>query len=402
MKILIVSQYFFPEDFKVNDVAFDFVKKGHEVTVLTAKPNYPEGEFYSGYRMFNKKEETIRGVRIIRTPIFPRKNGSKIPLSLNYISFLFFSLYAFLFRVKGEYDIIFVHLTSPITAALPAIWLKKKFNIPLVLWVLDLWPESVMATTNIKNRFFYNILNKLVSYIYRKADMILVSSKLFTTPVKEKILGQEIPIVYFPNWAEDIFTQSQQVNYEVPQFPKGFNLMFAGNIGYAQDFESIVKSATLTKHEAINWLIVGDGRKYSWLLDEKTKLGLSNIILLGRHPLETMPFFFEKADAMLVSLKNEPIFELTVPAKIQAYMASNKIILGMINGEANQLISESRCGYACQAGDFETLAKNAVTLSRKASDEREIMERNAGQFYADNFTKKFLLSKLEKWLESLR
>ena len=401
MKILIVSQYFFPENFKVNDVAFELSKKGHEVTVLTAKPNYPKGKFYSGYTMFNNSEEIIRGVRIIRTPIYPRKNGGKVALSLNYISFLFFSLFACLFRVNGKYDVILAHLTSPITAALPAIWLKKKFKIPLVLWVLDLWPESVSATTNINNRFFYRMLTKLVSFIYRKANRILISSKFFLKSVKEKISDQEVPIIYFPNWAEDIFTKVKKANYELPSFPEGFNLMFAGNIGNAQDFESIIKAAELTKKYPINWLIVGDGRKYNWLVNEKTKLGLSNVALLGRHPLESMPFFFKKADAMLVSLKDEPIFKLTVPAKIQAYMASNKAILAMINGEANQLILESNCGFTCQAGDFKTLANNAIAMSKLSLKERKVLEYNAGQFYANNFTKKILLSKLENQLEQL-
>ena len=164
MNILIVSQYFYPEDFKVNDIAFDFVEKGHSVTVLTGKPNYPNGIFYNGYGMFTKKKEVIKGVRIIRAPIFPRRNGNILWLSLNYLSFVFFSFFTVRYRLKGDYDIIFSHLTSPITAAIPAIWSKKKFNAPLVLWILDLWPESIEATTNIKNKVIFKYLNKLVSF----------------------------------------------------------------------------------------------------------------------------------------------------------------------------------------------------------------------------------------------
>lgn len=401
MKILIVSQYFYPENFKVNDVAFDFAKKGHEVTVLTAKPNYPKGRFHEGYSMFSKREEIINKVRVVRTPIIPRRDGDKLFLALNYLSFIVFSWYACYFRIKGNYDIVLSHLTSPITAALPAIWLKKKFRIPLVLWVLDLWPESVTATTDINNKFVYNFLNRLVSYIYDKADTILVSSRFFTTSVQEKLMDKKTPIVYFPNWAEDIFTINEKIAYDYPVLPEGFNIMFAGNIGDAQDFESIVKAAELTKNHAINWVILGEGRKYEWLKKEKLRLDLLKMTLLGRHPLETMPVFFKKADAMLVSLKDEPIFTLTVPAKIQAYMASEKIILGMINGEANVLIQESECGYAVGAGDYRALAEKAIILKKASLEERRKMERNAKTYYLQNFTKQFLLSKLEQIFRGL-
>ena len=395
MKILIVSQYFWPEQFKVNDVAFDFAQSGHEVTVLTAKPNYPEGKFFKGYGMFSKKEEYIKGVRIIRTPIFPRKNGKPIFLFLNYLSFIFFSYFTATFRIKGEYDVIFAHLTSPITAALPAIRLKKRYKIPLVLWVLDLWPESVEATTNIKSKFLYRYLNKLVSYIYSKADVILASSRFFIDSIREKIKDKPIDILYFPNWAEDIFTKRGSKYKDLPTFPEGFNIMFAGNIGDAQDFESILKASEMVQNERINWLIIGEGRKYDWLKSEISAKNISNVKLYGRHPLEAMPAFFEKADAMLVSLKDEPIFRLTVPAKIQAYMASGKIILGMINGESSDLINESQSGYSVSAGDFRSLASKAVDLKNMPTSELEAMEENSRNYFEENFNKKRLLTKLE-------
>ncbi|WP_273568693.1 glycosyltransferase family 4 protein [Maribacter halichondriae] len=394
MNILIVSQYFWPEDFKVNDIAFDLVEKGHRVTVLTAKPNYPKGKFYEGYGMFSKRKEVHRGVNIIRCPIVPREKGGAMLLVLNYVSFIFFAYLSSLFRLKKGYDIIFSHLTSPITSALPAIWLKKRWNIPLVIWILDLWPESVAATTNIKNKQVYAFLNRVVRYIYRKSDKILVSSRSFRGSIEEKIQESE-KIEYFPNWAEDTFISEVKIDYEVPEFPEGFNIMFAGNIGDAQDFESIVLAAELVQEEHIDFIIVGDGRKFAWLEAEISNKGLKNIHLMGRHPLAAMPLFFAKADAMLVSLKDEPIFRLTVPAKIQAYMASRKIILGMINGEANTMINESGCGYAVAAGDYESLAQRAVALKNITSTEREQMQNNATSYYRSNFEKATLLHNLE-------
>ena len=399
MKILIVSQYFWPEDFKVNDIAFDFVQKGHDVTVLTAKPNYPHGKFYKGYGFFSNRKEEYKGVKIIRTPIVPRRSGGALFLALNYLSFIFFAFFTSRFRIKGDFDIIFCHLTSPITSALPAIWLKKRFKIPLVIWVLDLWPESVASTTNIKSKLFYKYLSKLVSYIYDKSDHILVSSRNFIESIKGRVTNQDIPITYFPNWAEDVFIQRQNESYELPQLPAGFNIMFAGNIGEAQDFESIVNAAKHTLDHEINWLIVGDGRKYEWLKSEIEKNHLTNISLLGRFPLQAMPSFFKKADAMLVSLKNEPIFELTVPAKIQAYMASGKIILGMINGEANQLINESGCGYAVAAADYKALSDKAIALRNLNLSERQVMEAQAKNYYQKHFSKPMLFQKLEDLLK---
>jgi len=398
MKILIVSQYFWPEDFKVNDIAFDFVKKGYDVTVLTAKPNYPKGKIYEGYGLFSKRNEKHKGVKIIRSSIIPRRKGGALFLGLNYLSFVFFGFLTALFRVKGSYDIVFCHLTSPITAALPAIWLKKKFKIPLVLWVLDLWPESVENTTNIKSKRFYKYLNKLVSYIYGQSNQILVSSRYFIESVKMKLPNQAIPITYFPNWAEDVFVQKADEQYQSPTLPKGFNIMFAGNIGEAQDFESIIQAVKLTIKQDINWIIVGDGRKYQWLKNEIETYKLPNITVLGRHPLNEMPSFFKKADAMLVSLKNEAIFELTVPAKIQTYMASGKIIIGMINGEANQLINESGVGYAVSAGDYESLAAIALKVKKLSPDERQQIEACATQHYKDHFSKPKLLEQLERLL----
>ena len=400
LKILIFSQYFWPEDFKVNDIAFDLVQRGHEVTVLTGKPNYPKGKFYEGYGFFSKRQESFKGVKIIRAPVIPRGKGGAILLAINYFSFIFFAYFTALFRLKGQYDVIFSHLTSPITSALPAIWTKKKFGAPLILWILDLWPESVSATTNIKNKHVFNWLHKVVRYIYRKSEGVLVSSRAFFASVEEKI-DDPSKIGYFPNWAEDIFTTRETIEYDLPEFPEGFNIMFAGNVGDAQDFESIVATAEKVQDEGINFVIVGDGRKFDWVQREISARNLGNVVLLGRHPLKAMPSFFAKADAMLVSLKDEPIFRLTVPAKIQAYMASGKIILGMINGEANAMINESKCGYAVAAADSNALAEKIIQLGKISPSERKQMERNGLEYYKNNFEKTRLLDKLEKYFQEM-
>lgn len=397
MKILFISQYFYPEVFKGNDIVFDFIEKGYDVTVLTGKPNYPQGKFYEGYGFFSKKEEIINGAKILRAPLFPRGNGNAFYLVLNYFSFVFFSYFTILFRLKGKYDLIFVQQLSPVTMVIPGLWIKKKQKIPLLLWVLDLWPESISANTKIKKGIIINSIEKLVKTIYNKSDIIFISSKFFKNSILEKCKDKSKRIEYLPNWAEDVFENPKKLeNTPNIELPKGFNIMFAGNIGESQGFEPIVAAAEKTKEHNINWVIVGDGRKIAWLKKEIEKRSLSNIILLGRYPLELMPYFFKKADAMLVSLKDEPIFSLTVPAKVQAYMASKKIVLGILNGEGNELINQSKCGFAVSAGDYDSLANKAIKLAKMPINDRKMMENNAYSFYQDNFKKEKLFSKLDK------
>ena len=209
MNILIVSHYFYPEDFKVNDIAFDFVKKGHKVTVLTGKPNYPKGRFFEGYNFFNKRKEVIQGVTVLRTPLIPRFDSSGKYLIINYLSFLFFTFFAVLFRVRGKYDVIFGISLSPMTSVLPGVWLKRKFKVPLVLWVLDLWPDSVISNTEYKGGFVINTLNKIIKHIYNNTDKVLISSKWFQKSIVGKFNVDEEKIMHFPNWAEDVFTNPE-------------------------------------------------------------------------------------------------------------------------------------------------------------------------------------------------
>lgn len=324
-------------------------------------------------------------------------------LILNYISFVVSSFFTVHFRIRTKYDLVFVQQLSPVTMALPGIWIKKKQKIPLCLWVLDLWPESVTAASNIKNKTILNLLEKLVRSIYHNSDKILISSDFFRLSISQKTNSKSKEIIHFPNWAEDIFTTPSQPDIEFPSLPSGFNIMFAGNIGEAQDFESVLNAATITQKEAplINWILVGDGRKAPWIRKEINIRNLTNIHLLGRFPIETMPAFFKKADAMLVSLKDKPIFSLTVPAKIQAYMASGKIILGIFNGEGAQIIKQADCGYTVPAGNYNELVDKAIKLSQLNESEKLRKEQNALAYYNKNFDKNKLFDKLEDILAKM-
>jgi len=394
MKILIVSQYFWPEEFRVNDLALDLVERGHEVTALTGNPNYPKGRFYSGYG-FRYSVEYYQGIKIYRVPILPRGHSS-FTLIFNYLSFALTASFFALFH-KQQYDKVFAVNFSPITAVYPAIVYKKRHNTPLFLWVQDLWPESVSAAGKINSNFVLNLLTKMVKYIYKNSDKVLVQSEAFIPSVEEKGVTKK-QLGYIPNWAEDLYSNNSNVSYGkfYNIIPKGFNVMFAGNIGEAQDFDSIIKAAEITKQfPEIKWIIVGDGRKKNWVEREIIRLGLQEtVFLLGRFPVEDMPSFFVHADIMLLSLKDEKIFSMTIPAKVQSYMAFGKPVVGMLNGIGADVIRKADCGYVGNAADYKVLANNIMKAYKQESS--ILLEKgvNGKNYYTHNFSKKVIIDNL--------
>ena len=398
LKILFVSQYFYPENFKGNDIVFDLANRGHEVTVLTAKPNYPDGEFYKGYGLFKKYSEVIQGVKVIRTPIYPRKNGRGLNIILNYLSFIVSSYFTCFFRLRNNFNLIFVQQLSPITVALPAIWMKKRCNVKMYMWVLDLWPESFVALSGIKNKFALNIIDKLVSYIYRNTDVFFVSSKSFANSINLRQKKQNV-IHWLPNWADEI--QYSNVDFKsLPSFPEGFNVVFAGNIGDAQGLNFVLESAKVALE--INWIFVGSGRYLENLKAQIKNENIKNVFVFGRFPIETMDYFYDNADAMLVSLDSSPVFSMTVPAKIQSYMSKGKIILGMLDGEGNSLINDLEIGIAVKSEDYVALAKSAIKIKSLTKEERKIIEYKSKLEYQNKFSKEKNLNNLEDILLGIK
>jgi len=395
MKILIVTQYFWPEEFRINDLAFNLLARGHEVTVLTGNPNYPKGKFYKGYG-FKFKVETYNGVKIYRVPIISRGNGSGFRLALNYLSFAINgSIFAIFMRKKYKVSLVFG--ISPITAVYPALVHKFLFRSKVNLWVQDLWPESVSAAGKMNSSFAEICLNKMVKQIYKSCDKILVQSEAFIPSVTDK--GVSInKLRYVPNWAEDLFnSHSDIISLKYQKIiPNGFKVMFAGNIGEAQDFNSIIKAAELTKDILdIKWIVIGDGRKRNWLESEIVRLKLQEtVFLIGRYPVEEMPGFFVHADIMLLSLKDENIFSLTIPSKIQSYLAFGKPIAGMLNGIGAEVMKKADCGYIANAGDFKMLADNIVKAYNQ--DSRILIQKglNGNDYYNKYFSKKVIIDNL--------
>ncbi len=393
MRVLLVTQYFYPENFKSNDVAFELARRGYDVTVLTGLPNYPGGKVFDGYGIFRKRNETINGVKVLRTLVVPRGKGGGVRLALNYMSWAFIaSVWAFFMSLFNRYDAVIVHETSPITQGFPALAVKWMRRVPMYFWVLDLWPESLQAAGNINNRHVLGFFAWVSKLMYRNSEKILISSRGFRESILDK--GDfEDKLVYFPNWAEDVFAASPDV--PVPALPDGFKVMFAGNVGEAQDFDNVLRAAMLLKGTGVRLIILGDGRKKAWADSFVAENGLEDVVfMMGRHPLETMPAFFSQADVLFLSLKNDYIFSLTAPAKLQAYMASGKPVLAMVDGEARNLIDDAECGLSCAAGDYKAFAQCVLNLKSMSDDERDEMGRKGLEYFDRNFRKDKCIDKL--------
>lgn len=397
MRILIITQYFWPENFRINDIALGLRERGHHVEVLTGKPNYPHGSFYAGYSFFSKEKETWKGIRVHRSKLLPRGKAGGLKLMINYLSFaLFCSLKAFF--LKGYFDKILVYEPSPVTVGLPAIAYNIVKKIPIFFWVQDLWPQSVTAAGGVSNKTIIYILEKLTRWIYKKSNKVLIQSEAF----RDILLSQNVEnskIIYYPNSVETFFKVTEPDQNILKSLPLGFKIMFAGNIGESQDFETIIETARIVKkvNPTIKWLILGDGRKKQFVKEKIEQLNLtSQIFLLGSFPVEQMPNYFSCADCLLVSLKKDYIFSLTIPSKIQSYLACGKPILASLDGEGGRVLKEAKAGLVSEAENPKLLAVKALEMASLPQNALSEMGENSRVYFESNFERELLLNKLEK------
>jgi len=404
LKVLIVTQYFWPENFRINDLLLGLKEKGHEVKVLTGVPNYPGGRFFTGYNFFGPLFETYEDIPIFRVPLIPRGNGSRVRMLLNYFSFVLFSCIFAPFRRLGSVDLIFIYEPSPITVCLPALLLKKLKSAPVMFWMQDLWPESLSATGAISSDKILKMVDTLVKFIYRGCNRILVQSRAFIEPVMRQG-GDPNRILYFPNSAEELYQPVilEKDTHERAVVPDGFWVTFAGNIGAAQDFGTILDAAERLKDRTeINWVVIGDGRMFSWVKSQVVKRNLKKTVyLLGRYPAEMMPRFFALSDVLLVTLKKEPIFALTIPSKIQSYLACAKPIIAALDGEGASVVEEAGAGVNCPAENPETLADAVLKLYNMSGRERKDMGQKGRSYFEKHFEREMLLDRLDGWMKAL-
>lgn len=390
MKILVVCQYYKPEPFRISDICEALVEAGHEVTVVTGMPNYPEGEIYSGYENSAGQDSVLDGVRVHRCYTIPRKSGAVYRM-LNYFSFAWSST-RYLNSVKEEYDVVFANQLSPVMMAQGAIRYARKWNKKCVLYCLDLWPESLQAGGIRKESLIYNAFLAISKKIYCSADRVLVTSKGFANHLKEHI-GVKEECGYLPQYAEASFDDvPDYISHEGP-----YHFMFAGNIGEMQSVDTIIEAARELKEDSrVVFDIVGDGSALQRC--KELAEGLGNVVFYGRRSVEEMPSYYTTSDAMLVTMKDNPEIALTLPGKVQSYMAAGRTIIGAIGGETSHVIGDAGCGLCVEPEDGQALAE----AIKKVLDNPASMESfavNSRIYYQNNFTKKAFINKLITELE---
>lgn len=391
-KILVICQYYKPEPFRISDICEEMVQRGHEVHVVTGYPNYPEGVLYDGYGKGKHIDEVVNGVKVHRCYTIPREKGI-VKRFMNYYSYAISSIKYVLSKKcvasdGNPFDIVFCNQLSPVMMAYAAIAYKKKYRVPAILYCLDLWPESLIAGGITRKSILYKYYHVVSKNIYRKMDEILITSRMFADYISDEFEIDKKKIVYLPQYAEGIFEKLPIKNENGI-----FNFMFAGNIGTAQSIETIIQAARHLKNESVMFHIVGSGSELERL--KKIAGDVRNVIFYGRKPLEEMPDFYEKADAMLVTLCADPVLSLTLPGKVQSYMAVGKPIIGAIDGETRKVIEEGKCGYCGEADNAEKLADNIKKFISNDTN-RFMMGKNARRYYEENFEKNVFLNKLER------
>jgi len=396
LRILVISQYFWPETFRVNDVVEYLRKNNHHVDVLTGVPNYPEGKLFDEYKLDKKKFNNYYGASIFRVPVFLRKDGSKIFLFLNYISFVLSSIiFGFFLLRKKNYDLVFSFATSPLTSSLSAIFFSKIKSCKSFIWVLDLWPDILLELKIIKNVFLYKSISLISRFIYNNFDYILSQSKSFQERISYYNNNNNNNI-YFPAWSENI--KKNKNNITKYDNDKSFKIVFTGNVGEAQNFDKVLEAARILKnHHDIKWIIVGSGRELEKIKKITELESISNFILEGKISLQDINYYHSVADVLFISLKSGKAISSTIPGKLQTYLEANKFILGMIDGESKKIIQDSGMGCCVDPDSPEDLAKKILYLKNNPDIIKKINNSTQGREYLDkNFNKDFILNGLIK------
>ena len=400
MKILVVTQYFWPENFKVNGLVEEWCRRGHEVIVLTGVPNYPKGQIFQSYLNHPSAYNEYKGAKIIRVPICARGQGS-LRLILNYLSFVLSAIvFGPFYLRKNSVDVIFVFEPSPVTVGFPAVFLSKMKKAPVIFWVLDLWPETLMAISNFRSRYLISLVGKMVAFIYNQCTLVLGQSRGFLDGIS-KYCRDKSKIHYFPTWSEDFSVDSGvSLASEIPRLNNGFTILFTGNIGEAQDMSNVLGAAELLKdYPFIRWVIVGNGRRFDWLKFQVIERGLQGKVLLpGSFPPDRMPSFYAHADALLVSLKDDPVFSLTIPGKVSTYLMTGIPLLGMLDGEGAVIIRDANAGFVSKAGCASSLSKSVLTLASMSSEDRKQLGLNGKAYAQREFSRSHLMDQMEKLL----
>ncbi len=404
--ILLISQYFYPESFRVNDMACEWVKRGYKVTVLTGIPNYPMGKFYEGYDRKHRRREKWNGVNIIRIPLIARGNSSNkllnaAGMAANYFSFVRSGKKWINSKeaAKLHADLVFTFEVSPMTQAMIGVWYGQKYHVPTYLYVQDLWPENVETVTGIHNKLIIGPIDKMVDKIYRKTGTIFTTSPSFVKAiVNRKIPVDKKKVHYWPQYAEEFYRpMDPQVIDGIDSDDGCYKIAFTGNIGTAQGLDVLPKAAKLLKDEKVKFIIVGDGR-YQQEFERKIKvLGVKDkFVMIPRVPAERVPEILSACDAGFISFNKTPLWENTIPAKLQSYMACGKAIIASASGETKRIIEEADCGICCEIGNAKALARGIIEV---ASYDSGLLGKKSKEYFDLHFDKKKLMDEMEGYFE---
>ncbi|NMD38201.1 MAG: glycosyltransferase family 4 protein [Christensenellaceae bacterium] len=397
MKIAVVYQHYYPEPFRLTDICEELVRRGHTVTVYTGLPNYPHGNIPKKYKWFKNRLEYRNGVKIIRTFEIGRKKG-KLGLAINYVSYTISSVWKSLFAPL-DFDVIFAYSTSPILMSLPGLVLKKRSNKKMLLYIMDIWPACLSAMNVKETSLLYRFMRRVSKYVYKNCDMLTYSSKSFKTYMQDVHKINMPEENYTPQFADALF---ENIEPENKTNKEEFTFVFAGNIGKMQNVDVIIKAADILRDYDINWKILGDGSDFDRCRQLVDSLGLEYCIdMPGRLPVESMPIYYSNADALIVTMKNDPLVNSTLPGKIQSYMAFGKPILGAINGETANIIAEADCGLCSEAENPEAFAKIILEFINMPVERKKELANNSKNYYIENFTMKLHIDRLERQLLSL-
>lgn len=402
-RILIVTQYIYPEPFKSSEMAFELVKKGYEVDVLTGIPNYPEGHYYKGYGLLSRRKEKVNGVSFYRCFQTPRKLlPGFMGLALNYVSFVISACcWVFFFFVwRKKYFAIITHEPSPITQIIPACILGSIRNIPVYSWIQDIWPDAVVSAAGKKGRKMEPALKRITNWVYRHSTKLLITSKGMAGLINRDADYSD-KIVYYPQWAEDMsFGGKVQLRIEGLK-DDWFTIMMVGSLNSGIGVPAVLSLCRDLKDEAVNIVFVGGGSEEQKMRDAIRNENIYNVFFTGRQPAETMPEYCNMADAMLLSLKATDMkhLDITVPARLQGYLSAGKPVLAMIGSGAADIIEEADCGYAVPAGDDSALA--GIIRSTVLPEKEKFAElgENGRKYYEKYFTKEICIEKLCQIIE---
>ena len=408
--ILFIAQVFYPEVFRSNDLAAELVKRGYKVTVLTGIPNYPEGVFFEGYDCKHNLEEDWNGVHILRVPVVPRGHGS-FQLIRNYYSFTA-SGRKWVRKHNIDADLVFTFETSPMSQALIGTWYGKRYHVPVFLYAQDLWPENVQAVTGIRNKLIIGAIDKMVDAIYRDTDEIFATSPSFVEDItgrKKKVSPEKVH--YLPQYAEEFYVPMKAgENTDNPVIrdlirDSDLKVAFTGNLGYAQGLDVLPKTARILKDAPVKFVIVGDGRYKTMFSEEIRKAEVEDkFVMIPKQPADKIPEILAACDAGFISFADIPLWEHTIPAKLQSYMACAKAVIASAAGETERVIKEANCGLCAKTGNPDDLARVIQTLLDKPDAERSEylsnLGANARDYFEKHFTKKMLMDELENYFKS--